>query len=169
MRYYIYKDGNVVGPYEPTQLPQLGLTANSQLCAEGSNDWYEAKYYQELAFLFPKSQSSSSNGLIGMIASIVALVAQYVVVHNGWLNWPAELIVTAIGIFGLIKSIKGFKDPSKAFATIGLILNIAGLIWSILCYIVLLGIASIKAIDHAHRHGLFDMSLISNYFLYYKL
>lgn len=154
MRYYIYKGGNVMGPYEPNQLPQFGLTSQTQVCIEGANQWLPAANFPEIAPFIPKVQADGNKGLIGFIASIVALVAQWIVWENG-IPFLGELLVTVIGIIGLINCIKGFKEKNKTLAVIGLILNIIGLLWSLFCYICLLGFASIKGIGHMHSRGLF--------------
>ena len=149
MRYYIYKDGNVVGPFEPAQMPQLGVTPQSQVCIEGANEWHPASAFSELAPIFPNlrtiEQRQTHNGAIGLILSLLALIGECVFLAElETLSWPTQLIASLFGIVGLVFCIVGFKEKSKIYSILGLVANVVGVILSIVCYWLLLAKASVN-------------------------
>ena len=58
MKYYLAVNGQPVGPYEPQELLQQGLTANSQVWNETMTGWQPAGQVPELAALLTQNVAS---------------------------------------------------------------------------------------------------------------
>ncbi len=139
MRYYIYKDQKVMGPYEVSQLS--GLTPESQVCVEGGNEWCRADSIPEISAILPKP--AKNNGTIGIIASVIAFVIIFSIskaldsVKRNNISWfYLFMIIASIAIIiGAIYSVSGLiKDKSKASSIIGIILNDIAIGWATLIW-----------------------------------
>ncbi|MBQ7212759.1 MAG: DUF4339 domain-containing protein [Muribaculaceae bacterium] len=143
MRYYIYKDQKVMGPYEVSQLS--GLTPESQVCVEGGNEWCRADSVPEISAILPEpaKKSDKNDGAIGIIASFIAVVIIFLTskvvdsMRGHDYTWCYLLMIVAsiAIIIGAIYSVSGLiKDKSKTSSIIGIILNDIAIGWATLIW-----------------------------------
>lgn len=143
MRYYIYKDQKVMGPYEVSQLS--GLTPESQVCVEGGNEWCRADSVPEISAILPEpaKKSDKNDGAIGIIASVIAFVIIFSISkaldsmrgHDYTTCYLFMIIASIAIIIGAIYSVRGLiKDKSKASSIIGIILNDIAIGWATLIW-----------------------------------
>ncbi len=155
MRYWLTINGKVEGPYYPQELLRMGCNASTLVCVEGGNEWQYASYVPELSTIMPEpavpvtalpaTGAQTGKGLIGLALSAVALIAEIVFWNDiDKLSFLLQLIVSIVGIVGLVYCIKGFKEKNKTFAGIGLTVNIIALIASLFFYELLLAKGSIS-------------------------
>ena len=139
MRYYIYKDQKVMGPYEVSQLS--GLTPESQVCVEGGNEWCRADSIPEISAILPKP--AKNNGTIGIIASFIAVVIIFLTSkvvdsmrgHDYTLCYSLMIVASIAIIIGAIFCVIGLiSDKSKASSIIGIIINDFAIGWATLIW-----------------------------------
>lgn len=140
MRYYIYKDQKVMGPYEVSQLS--GLTPESQVCVEGGNEWCRADSVPEISAILPEpaKKSDKNDGAIGIIASFIAVVIIFLTSKaldsiDHTTCYLLMIIASIAIIIGAIFCVSGLiKDKSKASSIIGIILNDIAIGWATLIW-----------------------------------